>query len=178
MHIDILIGLLIGWGVAAVAGEPALWLALFGAGAAVAPDADFIVWLARHGWKTDRFVHEHRDMLHHPFGFSVIGGIGIALIHPLAGLVWCLATLWHFIHDTFDGGWGIRWGSPWSGRYYMMTGERSLRSISNREEQHMLAAEHGNPQWSDEYLRPDKRKIMIYILLTICVAAIIWYLAR
>ena len=178
MHIDILIGLLIGWGVAAAAGEPALWLALLGALAAVAPDADFIVWLARHHWKTDQFVHEHRDLLHHPFLVSVIGGLGIALIYPLLGLVWCLATLWHFIHDTFDGGWGIRWGSPWSGRSYMLTGDRSLRSISSREEQYMLAAEHGNPQWSDEYLRPDKRKIMIYIFLIVLVAAVIWYLAH
>ncbi len=178
MHIDIVIGLLIGWGVSALTGEPALWLALFGVFSALAPDIDFIVWLARHHWKTDRFVHEHRDLLHHPFLFSVLGGLGIALIYPAAGLTWCLATLWHFIHDTFDGGWGIRWESPFRGGYHMLTGDYQLQYIGSREEQRALAAEHGNPNWSDEYLRPDKKKIMLFILLIVIGIAIIWYLAR
>lgn len=60
----------------------------------------------------------------------------------------------------------------------MLTGDYQLQYIGSREEQRALAAEHGNPNWSDEYLRPDKKKIMLFILLIVIVIAIIWYLAR
>lgn len=173
MLLDIIIGLLIGWGIGALTGEPSLTLVLFGAFAAIVPDIDFIIWLARHGWKTDQYVHEHRDILHHPFLFSVLGGALIALIAPVFGLVWFVATLWHFVHDTYDGGWGIRWGSPFSRSYYTLASHSPVRHIRDKEAQRALAAS-GNADWSGEYLRPNRKIIFMYVVSALVIAAILW----
>lgn len=145
MHVDVLVGLIIGGGVFLFMGEPSLSLAVFGALAALAPDADFLVWLARHHWKTNQFVHEHRDLFHHPLLFSVMGGLAIRLCSPALGLTWFLATLWHFAHDTFDGGWGIRWGSPFRDEYLMLGEDGVFRIFKHKAEQRAWAAQHGNP---------------------------------
>lgn len=173
MLLDIIIGLLIGWGIGALAGEPASPLALFGAFAAVIPDIDFLIWLARHGWKTDQYVHEHRDILHHPILFSGLGAALIALLSPAAAGVWLIATLWHFIHDTYDGGWGIRWGSPFSRGYYTLAPHSPVRYIRDRAEQQRLAAS-GNADWAGEYLRPDRKTILIYLISAVAIAGIVW----
>lgn len=172
MLLDIIIGLFIGWGAGALSGESLLPVMLFGAFAAAIPDIDFLIWLARHGWKTDQHVHEHRDILHHPLPVSVLGGGLIALISPVFGLVWLIATLWHFIHDTYDGGWGIRWGSPFVRSYYTLASHSPVRYIRDRDEQRRLAAS-GNADWAGEYLRPDRKTALSYLLAALLIAIVV-----
>ena len=174
MLLDIIIGLLIGWGAGVFSGDPGLPLMLFGAFAAIVPDIDFLIWLARHNWKTDQYVHEHRDILHHPILFSGIGAVLIASVAPVFGLVWLGATLWHFVHDTYDGGWGIRWGSPFSRSYFTLASHSPVRYICDREAQRALAAS-GNADWAGEYLRPDRKTILSSLLAALLIAMVIFF---
>jgi hypothetical protein len=173
MHIDIAAGLFIGWVAGEVLGEPTLPLLLFGAFAAIAPDIDFLVWIIRRGGKIDQYVHEHRDLLHHPLIVSLGGGIFIAFFAPLFGVVWACATLWHFIHDTFDGGWGIRWGSPFFRGYFTVASHSPVRFIRDKAEQRRLAAS-GNPDWIGEYLRPDFKTVLQYLFSLVVIVALLY----
>jgi hypothetical protein len=103
----------------------------------------------------------------------MFGGASIALIAPVFGLTWFVATLWHFIHDTYDGGWGIRWGSPFSRSYYTLASHSPVRHIRDKEAQRALAAS-GNADWSGEYLRPDRKTVFIYIFSAFAIAVLLW----
>lgn len=177
MYIDIAVGMMIGFVTSLVTGENYFSLMLFGVFATLAPDIDFIVWLIRHHWKVDQFAHEHRDLLHRPLFFSLGGGIFIGLISPVYGVVWFLGTTAHFIHDTFDGGWGIQWLHPFSVRYYTLASYSPKRSFKDKTEQRAIAAEYGNPRWLEEgYLKWNTKLILEYFILGLVLAiVIVWF---
>jgi len=179
MYIDIAVGLIIGWGVSYLAEGQYLLLMLFGVFATLAPDTDFIIWLARNKWKVDQFAHEHRDLFHRPLLFGVGGGILLAFIDPLYGAVWFLGATAHFIHDTFDGGWGIQWLHPFSYGYYTLAPYSPQRYFKNKEEQRAIASVHGNPRWLEEqYLKPNPKLIFELSVLAIVFSGIIYWLIK
>ena len=178
MYLDIALGLVIGFLVSIFSGEHSFILILFGVVAALAPDIDFIVHLIQRKGKVDHYAHEHRDLLHKPLLFSAGIGLLIGLWNPLYGIVWCLGTLWHFIHDTFDGGWGIRWFHPFYFGYFTIAPYSPKRHFRNKREQHEYATLHGNPNWlEDDYFRLNRRLITEWILLTVALVFIfVWTL--
>lgn len=133
--------------------ENLLFLILFGIFSSLAPDIDFFIWAWKHHWRIDKYAHEHRDLFHHPFWF-ILGGVFIFSFF-LSGayiLVWVLGALFHFIHDTFDGGWGIRWLS-WPlpkklrQQYFTYAKYSPKKIIKNKEEQRHIAKKDGNDHW-------------------------------
>lgn len=179
MYIDIAVGLIIGFGVSMVTGEGYFPLMLFGVFVTLAPDIDFIVWLIRHKWKVDQFAHEHRDLLHRPILFGLGGGVLIGLVHPVYGVVWCIGVTAHFIHDTFDGGWGIQWFHPFSSRYYTLASYSPKRSFRDKAEQRAVAAVHGNPHWLEEgYFKWNTKLMAEYAVLALAILVILFWLLR
>ncbi len=180
MYIDIAVGLMIGWIVSLFVGEQHLSLMLFGMFATLAPDLDFIVWLVRNKWRVNQYAHEHRDLLHLPLIFGLGGGLFIASFSPLAGVVWFCGTLAHFIHDTFDGGFGIKWLHPFYQGYFTLASYSPKRYFRNRDEQRAAAAVHGNPHWlEDQYLQLNSKlvgELMILAIVSVLIAY--WLLTR
>ena len=157
---DIGIGLLIGMLVNMFFAQngPDVWLVAFGAFSALAPDVDFLVYMQKVGYKTDRWTHLHREMLHHPIPFSVGGAVLIGMLNLPLGIVWFFGTICHFIHDTVSA-WGIRWGSPFFEWFFLYRdyaphdkSHKLKRLIRNRAEQDELVRKFGDDDWKkNEY---------------------------
>jgi len=150
--------LIIGFIVAAVVGlvlnvENKISVVVFGMIASISPDVDFLVYWIRKK-KIDQFAHEHRDLLHYPLWFPTIGGLLFWYIFGwVFGIVWFLVTMGHFIHDTGEGGYGIRWLYPFNKKYFL------LKSIT-KEEQRKLAEEYGNPDWFKQSIPKFMKKLL------------------
>lgn len=185
MFLDVSIGLLlavtIGW---LTNTNHKLWLLIFGATASLAPDVDLIVYLLKHKGKLDQFAHEHRDLLHKPLPFSagvafLMCWLDLAYKVPLSlwALVWLSATAGHFVHDTFEGGWGIQWLWPLETKYYLWGKHRPRAVIYNRDEQREIAAQYGDPNWLKNSFRwqwQTVTKIIFFVaMLTI---SVFWYM--
>ena len=83
------------------------------------PDTDFIIWLAWHNWKIDKWTHEHRIWLHHPIIYLPSGYLLVwSLTNHFYVILFLLCSLLHFLHDSIGIGWGIRWLSPFSKKNY------------------------------------------------------------
>jgi hypothetical protein len=177
MYVDIVVGLMIGWGAILVSGQYNLWLVFFGMFATLAPDLDFIVYMIRKKGKIDQYAHEHRDLLHKPFLVTIGGALLFALTDPFYGMIWFLGTLWHFVHDTFDGGWGIRWLYPFYFGYFTLASHSPVHHIRTIEEQRALATS-GDPQWFwSGYLKWNKTRIIEYVILgCVSVVFLLWYI--
>lgn len=166
MYLDIFVGLCIGLLGSFISGEVNIPLVVFGVFAALAPDIDFIIYLMRHQWKIDQYSHEHRDILHKPLLFSVL--IGIVLFvggYSLYALLWMLGTTWHFMHDTYDGGWGIAWLYPLKKGYYTRASYSPQTYIATKEEQRKIATQHGTARWMDESQIRYGKKIALWVAL-------------
>lgn len=182
MYIDIAVGLIIGWLVSLGAGEPQVPLIFFGILATLAPDLDFIIWLARNKWQINQFAHEHRDIFHLPLPIGIGGACLIALIDPLYGLVWFLGTTAHFVHDTLAGGWGIQWLYPLYLGYFTLVPYSPKRYIRDRAEQRELAITHGTAHWTD-WKEGTPRNIFRFlvsvgVLVSVVIVFCYWLLAR
>ncbi len=177
MYLDIAIGLIVGLIASIFTGETDYKLVSFGVIAALAPDLDFLIYLFYQKGKIDQYDYEHRDLLHKPLYFSVGIALLLFLFNPRYAGVWLLGTLWHFIHDTFDGGWGIRWLHPFSYGYYTLVPHSPKQFIRDKNEQHALATKHGDPDWlRDGYLRFSKRLLFEWSVLSIAIAGImLWF---
>lgn len=170
MYFDIGIGLLVGLLGSIISGEQSLWLVIFGALSALAPDIDFILYLIKRRGKIDHFAHDHRDMLHKPLLFSAGIGFLIGYFSPIFGWVWFFGSLWHFIHDTFDGGWGIQWAHPFKHDYFTLASYSPQHHFKTKEEQTKIAAQYGNPNWLEEgYFKINPRLIAELIIFTIAI---------
>ena len=177
MGIGLLLATLFGQ---AVGGESSLILLLAGVVSSLWPDVDFIVWVAR-GHKVDHLAHKHRDLLHRPFALTPLLTLGVwAWLGPLYALLFCAATLAHFIHDTIGHGWGIRWFWPIDSRYWC------YRSFDNRpakmyawtlSEQDQLCEQYGNRNWATEgySLASANLRKELFVLLVGVIASATWY---
>jgi len=76
-------------------------------------DIDFLLHFLRGGNTGNS--HRHRDILHHPLIYVPLGA---AILYLAAGGVWallfCIASLAHFLHDSIGIGWGVQWLWPFS----------------------------------------------------------------
>src|SRR5579884_137957 len=75
------------------------------------PDIDFLIHFAKGGDWTN--IHHHRDYLHLPIFYILIGAIFISFIYKWSwSALFALTALLHFIHDSFGIGWGVQWFWP------------------------------------------------------------------
>lgn len=110
MFFDIGVGLLLAVIIGAITSvEPSWQFSLVGLAGALWPDLDFIIWVMR-GNRVDHLTHKHRDLLHRPLVLTPLLTITVWLcLEWQSGILFGVATLAHFTHDTIGHGWGIRW---------------------------------------------------------------------
>jgi len=111
-------------------------------------DVDFIIYLFKNNWKVDQFAHEHRDIFHYPILYS-FGGCIVFVYFSYSALaaLWLLASLGHFVCDTFFGGWGIRWLSPFCNWYFCFANYSPKKIIKTKNEQRRIAEKYGDSNW-------------------------------
>lgn len=164
MILDMSVGLIIAVLVSFFTDNKSAILLFFGVLAALAPDLDALIFVARGG-KFDQFAHEHRELLHKPLLISGIGSIFFFFFSFSFGTVWLINTLWHFYNDTVINGWGVMWLWPFKKWYFCFTKETPKNIIKTKEEQREIAAKFGNPNWVKE----SYFKINIFLIYEILV---------
>jgi len=153
---DIGIGLLLAsviGGIVSIENQaPSPWLMLgVGVAGSLWPDIDFLIWIAR-GKKVDHLAHKHRDLLHKPGPLIAILSLAVyATIGAEPSLVFQLASIAHFVHDTIGHAWGIQWLWPFSDRYicYRSVGEQKARWYAwTPEQQDQMCEKYGDRHWA------------------------------
>ncbi len=140
-----------------------LYFVFFGCLVAISPDLDFLLYYKMHK-KVDHFAHKHRDILHYPLPYGFIGFAVFSFFDFKLGIIWLLGTLAHFIHDTLESGWGIKWFYPFWNKYInlKLDGPR-VKIIMTKEEQDKIAAEYGNSEWLQGSI--SKKRFLIEVII-------------
>lgn len=92
------------------------------------PDLDAVPELLRRGRiaASGEYVHDHREGLHYPVLFIIVGSV-VTYLYPFWGLLFLTISMLHFINDTYGTGWGIKWLWPLSTRNYKFLNRRVNR---------------------------------------------------
>lgn len=176
MFLDIITGLILGIISNDVFGsQETLALAMiWGVFCSLIPDIDLAIYLLKHNLKDNQFAHHHRDILHKPI-FFLIPGIALFFLSPELGSIWIIATLLHFVHDTFEGGWGIMWLYPFSKKYYTLVRYSPQKVFKSKEEQDLIASQYGRPDYFKIII--DRKLILqIILILAVIIASILYYI--
>jgi len=122
---------------------------------ALGPDADFLLHFFKSG--ISREDYQHRNMIHYPLLYLPVGTL---IAYSLGGEKWALlffvASLAHFIHDSIAIGWGIKWLYPFSDKnyvflyHYSAVEKRGLRKFIFVLDRTRLA-EAVEEHWSDDW---------------------------
>lgn len=165
MFLDILIGLIVAVISNAIFGteDSLVFSMIWGVFCSLVPDIDLAIYLLKHKLKNNQFAHHHRDLLHKPI-FFLIPGIALYLISPEFGSIWIVGTLLHFVHDTFEGGWGIMWLYPFSKKYYTLVRYSPQKVFTDRKEQDLIASQYGRPDYFQ--IKISYEMILQIILIT------------
>lgn len=138
------------------------------------PDVDFAIYFWRTK-KIDELAHEHRDILHKPIPYIVVGFLLAAIWSVPVALFFAALAILHFLHDSISeqSGWGIAWLYPFSKKYYKFfsgtDGKWSRRFIVSwtLSEQREAAKKFGDRHWVKTYIfSPD-----FFIELLVFIAA-------
>jgi hypothetical protein len=172
--LDISIGLLLGVVIGFLIENGSITFIIAGGIFAVIADIDFFIHLFKNNWKVDEFAHEHRDLLHNPILFSLSGGIVFFVFLGWSwSLLWILTTIYHFIHDTLESGWGVRWLYPFSKKYLTLAPYSPKKVIKDKSEQRIIAAKYGDSNWIKEEAK-FKLRLILEILFFITTIVVIW----
>lgn len=142
------------------------------------PDIDFLyVFFKQKG----NLLHSHREILHKPLIFIILGLI-ILFFNKIIGILFILAIFWHFINDTIGIGWGIQWLWPFSKKFYKLGFINFYRAprkprlpfkflyIWDSEEILEIEEKYGDPDWiKNIYLRFNKILIIELLFLIISI---------
>jgi membrane-bound metal-dependent hydrolase YbcI (DUF457 family) len=157
MILDIAIGILLSIGVSLFFHMELTWFFVsMGIIFALLPDVDFL-WMALSKKKINGINYKHRKGLHYPLIFIPIGVILISLFNKEYSMLFSLAVLWHFIHDSAIISWGVQWFWPFSNKYFSffrksIGGEKPglafrVLYIWSPEEVEKMSNKYGDPEW-------------------------------
>ncbi len=166
---------------ALITGEEVLWwYFLIGIPLAMLPDLDAIPELFAKGsiGATSDHNHDHRELLHHPLLFFILGAVSGAMF-GYWGWVFLFATMLHFVNDLYGTGWGIALFWPFSkDRYKFFTDEDNemsfgwadlLRRLPIQELPTRIES-HGNENWlADSYYRVSTVATIEYSIFLLAV---------
>lgn len=137
------------------------WHFLIGISLAMCPDLDAIPELLKRGKiaASAEHNHDHRDLLHFPLLFLIVGIILISLF-GYWGWLFLTATMLHFVNDLYGTGWGIPLFWPFTkDRFKFLTDENNNPAAGSgnwfrRVKVLNLAneiAENGTETWVDDF---------------------------
>lgn len=137
------------------------WHFLIGISLAMCPDLDAIPELLKRGKisASAEHSHDHRDLLHFPLLFIVVGLI-LSLLFGYWGWLFLIATMLHFLNDMYGTGWGIPLFWPFSkDRFKLLTDENNNPATGTgnwvrRVKISTLSSEiveHGTETWVDDF---------------------------
>jgi hypothetical protein len=119
------------------------------------PDLDGLKELLSFG-SVDAGEHgDHRDGLHYPFVWVVIGAI-IFHFNVVVGALFILSVLAHFLNDSWGTGWGVEWLWPINNRSYKFFSRndvdadvkfQSLLTSWDQQSKNEIAQRLGNRDW-------------------------------
>lgn len=115
-----------------ITGVDPTWHFVVGIILAMSPDLDAIPELIKRGKvaSSAENVRDHREALHFPILFIIVGVIVISF-SPFWGWLFLIATMLHFLNDLYGTGWGIPLLWPFTNRRFKLLGRRAnlLKSI-------------------------------------------------
>lgn len=186
MPLDIGFGLLLGLAHTFVTGGYPAWQPLaLGVLFALLPDLDFLIQAARRR-SFAHVDHTHRDTLHHPIPYLVLGSALVWLLMPQYLALFIATSLVHFLHDSIGVGYGIPWLSPFSQRYGKLfcnhRGDFSWTSCVwwKRSERDVVIAQRHDPDWvrNHYYGKWTFTSATEVVLLSLAVLAVLIFAIR
>jgi len=182
MFYDIGVGILLSIGLGKLLGVQltALWIAM-GALFSLVPDLDFLFHLRKGG--SIKNAHEHRNYWHYPLLFIPIGTFVTALLDWRYAVLFLMATLLHFIHDSIGIGWGVQWLFPFSSNhfaffYHYEPSDKKLPRknlyLWRHDEIETLSKEHGDEHWvRNTYFKLHPYGLIEYAVFVISVVLLV-----
>lgn len=84
-------------------------------------EVDLFIWLIIHRFQLNKLSYKHRDLLHYPILFLPLGSLLVLFLsNYFFSLLFLLCSLFHFLHDSFGVGWGIKWLWPFSNKNFKL----------------------------------------------------------
>ena len=154
---------------------PLTWHFLIGIACALLPDIDAIPRLLRTGSvvPTETDPRDHREYLHYPLIFIGVGLI-LCMIHAFWGMVFVLATVLHFVNDTWGTGPGLMWLWPLSKRKFKWEAPEML--LFSEKDQRPIVNSDSKNVWIDEsYLRPTAIAVIEYSIFIFAIICLLLY---
>lgn len=181
MFFDIGVGLLLASIVGAFTKqEPSQIFLAVGVAGCLLPDIDFLVWIMR-GKKLDHLAHKHRDLLHRPLVLTpILTGCVWGFLGWQAGVLFGIATLAHFMHDSIGHGWGIKWFWPLDNQYWcyrsLADGPMQLNGWTE-EEQCSMCDVLGDRDWMKQLYGGFTRSLIVELIVMAAgiASTVLWY---
>ena len=164
------------------------WHFIVGILLAMCPDLDAIPELYRRGRiaASKSFLHDHRETLHRPLIFILLGTC-IIYFQPYWGVLFLVATMLHFVNDMYGTGWGVPLFSPFNkDRYKFFTDGDNKSSLHPKnmirvfKQQSLTQSikEHGDDDWIlHNYVTPNTVTLVEYALFGIaCVLVMLHFI--
>lgn len=149
------------------------------------PDIDYFFASLFISNQTGSRAHEHRTILHYPLLFIPTGSIILfATLNYRFAMLFALASLLHFLHDSIGIGWGIPWLYPFSRNNYVFFYQYDLAqhaipqklfySLSPAEVDH-LSSQYGDEHWMKHiYLQLHPYAIVELMVFILAIAALLY----
>lgn len=160
---------------------------LIGLGIAFAllPDIDGVYSFLRNGHKNHKAIARHRDLIHYPLIYLPAGALAALPFGPEWSVLFLIASLGHFLHDSIGIGWGIPWLWPLTNKNYAFLyrytpPEKRLpkRVIYawERERLDELIEEYGDPNWFRNIYLQLHPFFLAEILFLVAALFILWHI--
>ena len=158
---------------------------LIGLGIAFAllPDIDFVYSLLKNGHRNHKAIATHRDLIHYPLIYLPAGALLAWLVDSQWAMLFLLASIGHFLHDSIGIGWGIPWLWPFSDANYTFLyrysppGKRLPRKLIYRWERKQLdelIERYGDPEWFYNIYVRLHPFFLVEILFFVAASVVLW----
>jgi hypothetical protein len=144
------------------------------------PDIDFLLFKML---KLSGGDHKHREILHFPILYIILGSILVYIFNQNLILLFIICSLFHFLHDSIGIGWGIQWFAPFNMNHYQFLYtankgmDRSLVYTYKPEELDKISEKYGDKDWfRNIYLK--FHPYSLFELFVFIISLIVLYLTR
>mgnify|MGYP001571747211 CR=1 FL=1 len=148
------------------------------------PDLDGVWTFLRNG-NDFKAVSKHRELIHYPLIYLPVGALAALPFGPEWSVLFLMASVGHFLHDSIGIGWGIPWLWPFTNKNYSFIYKyaprwhtehpRKLLYAWDRNRMDELVERYGDPHWfRNIYLRLHPFFVAELLFFAIALIAL-WY---